>query len=364
MSLENLYQRKNAISRVLTAENFLGEKGSACMATPETTLHPDSAYAARELGVKWKMSPCIVLDAGATIKLMDHDGPGVIRHMWFTMRSGEFFRNIILRIYWDGEETPSVECPIGDFFCNSWNTQQLIYAQPINCNPYGGFNCFFPMPFRSHACITVTNESTKPEPAFFYTIDYSLEEVAEDALYFHAQWRRQNPVPLGKNYIVLDGVKGYGHYVGMFLAYQQNNGGWFGEGEIHMYIDGDTEYPTIAYTGTEDYFGGAWGFGKNHLSESFSAPYFGYQLVPPPGLTDTPALHRIPGARFTLYRFCVNDPVFFSKDLRIELQLLGWRSDQRLLQLQDDVASVVYWYQGEPHGAFPVLPSKNEREIV
>lgn len=97
-----------------------------------------------------------------------------------------------------------------------------------------------------------------------------------------------------------------------------------------MYIDGDTEYPTIAYTGTEDYFGGAWGFGKNHLSESFSAPYFGYQLVPPPGLTDTPALHRIPGARFTLYRFCVNDPVFFSKDLRIELQLLGWRSDQRL----------------------------------
>lgn len=364
MDLSKLYTPHKAVSRVLSAENYRGEKGKGCMATPETTLHPNSAHAARELGIGWKLSPCIPLRAGETALLMDHDGPGLIRHLWFTMRKGTFFRDIILRVYWDGEENPSVECPIGDFFCNAWNVQQLIYAQPINCNPYGGFNCFFPMPFRRHARITVTNDSPNDLDDFFYTIDYTEESVHEDALYFHAQWRRSNPVALGSTYTLVDGIKGRGHYVGCFIAYQQNNAGWFGEGELLMYVDGDRDHPSLAYTGTEDYFGGAWGFGKNHLSESFSAPYFGYQLVPPEGLSDNPSLHRIAGARFTMYRFCVLDPVFFEKDLRIELQLLGWRTEHRFLPLQDDVASVTYWYQDEPHNPHPVLPDRNYREII
>lgn len=361
--MSNIFRKSDAESRSLSGENFRGEKGKGGKATFETSLHQPSSNAARELGAGWKLSPCISLAAGETVAIMDNEGPGVIRHIWMTLDC-KMHRDIIIRMYWDGDENPSVECPVGDFFCNSWRQSQNILTQPINVNPYGGLNCFFPMPFKKHAKITVTNDASNELRSFYYTVNYTLETVSEEALYFHAQWRRTNPVPYGEFYTMLDGIQGQGQYVGTFMSWQQNNNDWWGEGEILMFMDGDDKYPTIIGTGTEDYFGGAWGFERNGFSESFTAPYFGYNDVQPqpkPGYT---GLNMRAGSRFTLYRFHICDPVFFKKDLKVQMQCIGWRSDGRFLPLQDDVASVVYWYQTLPHAPFPVFPNRNAREII
>jgi len=351
INLSNLFLKRDAESRSLSPENFRGEKGKGGMATPETTLHQGSAHCARELGQGWKVSPCMSIPAGQTATIMDNDGPGVIRHLWITL-DARFYRDVIMRIYWDGEETPSVESPVGDLLCCSWNQPQVIMALPINVNPRGGMNCFFPMPFRKHARVAVENQSPNELPHFFYTINYTLEHVPDDALYFHAQWRRANPLEYGTDYVMIDGVKGQGQYVGAFMAWQQNNAGWWGEGEIKMFLDGDGPFPTICGTGTEDYFGGAWGFG----GEEYSSPYMGFrQVVKKSGEV---------GARMTLYRFHVQDPVFFALDLKVTMQAIGWRSEGRYLPLQDDISSVVYWYQTEPHARFPQLPDRNAREII
>jgi hypothetical protein len=351
IDLSNIYMNRNAESRSLSAENFRGEKGKGGMATPETTFSPVSANCARELGQGWKLSPCMSIPAGDKKVIMDNDGPGVIRHIWITL-DPKFYRNIIVRMYWDGQENPSVECPVGDLMCNSWKTQQNVLAQPINVNPLGGMNCYFPMPFKKHAKITVENDSPEELGSFFYTINYTLEDVPEDALYFHAQWRRSNPLTYGEDYLMIDGVKGKGQYVGTFMSWQQNNAGWWGEGEIKMFIDGDTDFPTICGTGTEDYFGGAWGFGET----DYSAPYLGFLQVR--------GASQEPGTRMTMYRFHVLDPVFFSSDLRVTMQAIGWRSKGRFLPLQDDISSVVYWYQTLPTAPFPELPDRNFREII
>jgi len=344
INLSNLYRRRNAESRSLSAENPTGEKGKGAMADPK------GEGAARELGRGWKVAPCISLAAGETHTLMDHDGPGVIRHMWFTFNE-RFYRDVIIRIYWDGQKDPSVQSPLGDFLCNAWNCRQNILALPINVNPSGGMNIYFPMPFRKHARITVQNDSPNRLDGFFYTINYTLEPVADDALSFHAHWRRSNPVAYATEYVLAEGIRGQGQYVGTFMAWQQNNAGWWGEGEIKMYLDGDGAFPTICGTGTEDYFGGAWGFG-----DSFSAPYLGFrQAVKKSGEV---------GARMTLYRFHVQDPVFFQSDLKVTMQALGWRGEGRYLALQDDIASVAYWYQTLPHVPFPPVPDRNSREVI
>lgn len=345
VDLSNIYLKRNAESRSLSAENPTGEKGRGAIADPK------GEGAARELGQGWKVRPCLAISAGETVTLMDNEGPGVIRHMWFTL-GPQFYRNIIIRIYWDGQDTPSVEGPIGDIFCNSWACGQNVLALPINVNPLCGMNIYFPMPFKKHAKITVENDSPHDLGSLFYAINYTLEEVDNDALYFHGHWRRSNPLEYGKEYQILDGVKGQGQYVGTFMAWQQNNTGWWGEGEIKMFIDGDLEFPTICGTGTEDYFGGAWGFNK----ESFSAPYLGFIQVSKQS--------EEAGARMTLYRFHIQDPVFFKSDLKVTMQALGWRSDTRFLPLQDDISSVAYWYQTLPHAPLPPLPDRNAREIV
>jgi hypothetical protein len=350
IDLSNLYLRRAAVSRSISAENPEGTPGGGAHATAETTLNPPSARHARELGPGWKMSPCRPLPARSTVTLMDHEGPGVIRHIWITLDPA-FYRNVVLRMYWEHAEHPSIECPIGDFFCCSWNDRQKILAQPVNVNPRGGMNLYFPMPFRERVRITVENQATEDLPHFFYTINFTLEPVSEDALYFHAHWRRENPLPLREDYVMLDGVRGQGQYVGAFMAWQQNGTGWWGEGEIKMYLDADDAYPTICGTGTEDYFGGAWCFGEN-----YSAPYLGYQLVS--------GEESHPGARMTMYRFHVLDPVFFRQSLRVTMQALGWQSESRYLPLQDDIASVVYWYQTLPHMPFPPLPDRDARTII
>ena len=342
--LSNIFVKRNAESRSLSAENPTGAKAKGAMADPE------GVGAARELGIGWKVRPCLTLKAGETTTLMDNEGPGFIRHMWFTF-SEKFYRNVIIRIFWDGDDKPSVESPLGDFLCNSWNCRQNVVAMPINVNPSGGMNIYFPMPFRKHAKITVQNDSPNDLGGFFYTINYTLEPVAQDALYFHAQWRRSNPLTYGTEYLMAEGVEGQGQYVGTFMAWQQNSAGWWGEGEIKMFLDGDKEHPTICGTGTEDYFGGAWCFGAD-----FTAPYLGFLQVR--------GKSGDVGTRMTLYRFHVLDPVYFKSDLKVTMQALGWRSEGRFLPLQDDISSVVYWYQTLPHAPLPVLPDQNGREII
>ena len=295
------------------------------------------------------MRPAIIVPPGSTATLMDVDGPGVIQHIWITLDASRY-RDLILRMYWDGETEPSVECPVGDFFCNGWKTRVNVFSLPINVNSSGGFNSYFPMPLRKHARITIENRGIEDSGALFYAINYALTPVEPDDAYFHAQFRRTNPLTYKDDYVILDGVRGTGQYVGTYMAWQQNSAGWWGEGEFKVFLDGDTEFPTICGTGTEDYFGGAWCFGAN-----YSAPFLGYPL----GSCD-----RKPGNRHGLYRFHIMDPIRFTSEIRVTMQALGWRSERRFLPLQDDIASVAYWYQTEPHQAFPKLGDRDALEVI
>ena len=359
LGLGNISKLSSAKTRSITAENVYGEKGRGGMADVSETPQADVVKigqrwdgpnaCARDLGQTWKVRPCLNLPAGETTTLMDIDGPGCIQHIWITT-DHKRFRDLILRLYWDGEETPSVECPVGDFFCNGFNQRANVLALPINVNPSGGFNSYFPMPFRGHARMTVENRAPEKVDGFFYAINYALTDVAPDEAYFHAQFRRTNPLPYMEDYVLLDSVRGQGQYVGTYLAWQQNNSGWWGEGEIKFFLDGDQDFPTICGTGTEDYFGGAWGF-----DQTYSAPFLGYPL----GDCSQKA-----GNRHGLYRFHIMDPLRFDTDLRVTMQALGWRSEGRYLPLQDDIASVAYWYQAEPHGPFPQLPERDRLEVI
>lgn len=359
MGLGNIMKLSNAQTRSITAENVYGEKGKGGMARVSDTPQPEvkkigqvwgaANPCSRDLGRGWKVRPCITVPAGKTTTLMDVKGPGVIQHIWITV-GGNHYRDLNVRMYWDGEKSPSVECPIGDFFCNGFKTRANVLAMPINVNPSGGFNCYFPMPFRKRARITVENRSPGDIGGFFYASNYALTKVDEDDAYFHAQFRRTNPLPYKEDYVILDDIKGKGQFVGTYMAWQQNSSGWWGEGEIKIFLDGDSKFPTICGTGTEDYFGGAWCFG-----ETYSAPYMGYPL----GNCDGK-----PGNRHGLYRFHILDPVRFGEDLKITMQAIGWRSEGRYLPLQDDISSVAYWYQSEPHKRFPALGDRDALEVI
>ncbi len=361
MNLGNLSRLSNARTRSISAENLNGAKGAGGMATDGI-----SAFAARELGQGWKINPCIAIDGGATATLAEIDGPGAIQHIWMTTFP-RYWRSLLLRFYWDGEETPSVEVPLGDFFCNGWGVHSYVDSQPVAVNPAGAFNSYWEMPFRQRARITVENLSPDKCELFFFQISYTLTEVPDDCAYFHAQWRRSNPVPYREVHTLLDGVKGEGQYVGTYLAWGANNNGWWGEGEIKFYLDGDSDWPTICGTGTEDYFGGAWCFVEDLSKDpktykTYSTAFLGFhQWVQPDGGWNSQT-------RFGLYRWHVMDPIRFERDLRVTIQALGWRSvlegKMRYLALQDDIASTSFWYQTEPHAPFPPTPSYNDFEVI
>ncbi len=351
MNLGNLSLMSNAKSRSISAENFTGEKGKGGMATEGT-----GAECARELGRGYKISPCVKIPVGTTFSVADIEGPGAIQQIWMTIHPSQW-RSMILRMYWDDSENPSVETPLGDFFCSGWCQRSQVSSLPVAVNPAGGFNCYWEMPFRKRARITVENTGHE-DGRLFFQVNYSLTEVPEDAAYFHAQWRRSNPLEYAKDHVILDGVKGKGHYVGTYLAWGVNNNGWWGEGEIKFFMDGD-EWPTIVGTGTEDYFGGAWNF-EHPQGEygQFTNLYTGMsQVIKPDGLYKSQQ-------RFSLYRWHITDPIRFEKDLRVTIQALGWRSQHRYLPLQDDISSTAFWYQTIPHAAFPKMPGINAREVI
>ncbi len=315
------------------------------------------ANAARDLGQGWKISPSIKIAAGTTVTLADINGPGAIQHIWMTPTNN--WRHSILKFYWDESKNPSVECPVGDFFACGWNKYAQVSSLPVCVNPGSAFNCYWEMPFRKNCKITLTNLSDD-ETVLFYQIDYTLTDIPDDAAYFHAQFRRINPLPNKQIYSILDNVEGKGQYVGTYLAWGVHHDGWWGEGEVKFYLD-DDEFPTICTTGLEDYFGGSYNFdvGKeNGGYKEFTTPYTGMpQVIRPDGLYQSQM-------RFGLYRWHIMDPIRFQKNLKVTVQALGWRKDRRYLPRQDDIASVAYWYQTLPAKAFPGLPDRDELDIT
>jgi hypothetical protein len=353
MHLGNLARLSRARTRSISPENFTGEKGKGGMATDGT-----GAACARDLGVGWKISPSIRIAPGETRTLADVHGSGAIQHIWMTLTG--HWRHSILRIYWDDQETPSVECPAGDFFACGWGQYARISSLAVCVNPGSAFNCYWEMPYRSGFRMTMTNIAAQ-EMTLYYQITFTETDIPDDLAYFHAQFRRVNPLPYKQVYTILDGVQGQGQYVGAYMAWGVNNNGWWGEGEIKFYIDGDDEYPTICGTGTEDYFCGSYNFdvGKDQGGyREFTTPYSGLaQVIRPDGLYRSQM-------RFGMYRWHITDPIRFERDLRVTIQALGWRSGGRYLPLQDDIASVAYWYQTLPTASFPPLPDADYLEVI
>ncbi len=301
---------------------------------------------------------------GASFTVLDTDGPGIVSHIWFTIAHNEPYslKRIVLRIYWDGEQTPSVEAPIGDFFglglgeYHSWQSEMLSVGSDKS------LNSFFPMPFRHHARITVTNEGQQPIAALYYNIDYrtGLQPLPSDTVYFHAQYRQAQPnhgwtntwatngdpavnaksnLDGKDNYVWME-AKGHGQYVGVTMSVLQNQDGWWGEGDDMFFIDGAAA-PSIVGTGSEDYFLGAWDFGGKPFSyQLYGAPVVGQELA---------------GSRSSVYRFHLDSPIPFASSFKATIE--HGHANAR----SDNFYSVAYWYQAEPHTPFPQLPPVEQR---
>jgi len=369
MNMGNLSRLSDAETRSISAENVDGVKGGG-------GKHIDPNHGpSKNLGQGWKVRPCATVAAGETLVLADIEGPGAIQQIWMTSTGN--YRFTILRFYWDEEKTPSVEVPIADFFASAYTRFDVfrpINSLPVCVNPGNAFNCYWEMPFRKRCRITLENIG-HAAMTIFYQINYTLTQVPDDAAYFHAQFRRTNPLPYKDVYTIVDGIQGKGQYVGTYMAWQVNNNGWWGEGEVKFYMDGDLPkgkvgrnvrehggncFPTICGTGTEDYFCGSYNFENKETKQyqEFTTLYAGLPHVVRPDGTYTS------NTRFSLYRWHVMDPIRFTKNFAATLQALGWRADDRYLAQQDDIASVAFWYQAEPHAPFPSLPERDALEVI
>ncbi len=353
MHLADLTKKWERKARSISPENLTGQPGMG----GRTPLEDGTAREeARDLGFGWKVNPYVDVQPGETFVMADIQGSGIISHIWLTP-TGKW-RSSILRMYWDGQQKPSVECPVGDFFCAGWQEYVPINSMSVCVNPGSAFNCYWEMPFTRQARITLENRGEQPM-RLYYQIDYCLCDVPEDTLYFHAQFHRVNPLPYKEVYTLVDGIAGKGQFVGVYMAWGVNNNRWWGEGEIKFFIDDDDEFPTICGTGTEDYFCGSYNFENKRTREyeAFSTQYAGFHHV------QTDKVYQCQ-MRFGMYRWHITDPVYFDTRLRVTMQALGWRDGHRYLPLQDDIASVAYWYQTLPAADFPPLPDQDYLEVI
>ncbi|TAK23087.1 MAG: DUF2961 domain-containing protein [Chloroflexota bacterium] len=356
--LSGLPFQAGVVTRMLTPENPTGAKGAAAPWAPNPD-DPHLAFSrpAIDLGKGWKVRPFIGLKSGETVTIADIAGPGSIAQMWMTSDLTEF-RALVLRMYWDGEVNPSVEVPLGDFFAMGHDAApHTVTSMPVTVAPLRGLNSYWPMPFRKHARITISNEGPIDARIFTYSIVYRLQAIPDDAAYFHAQWRRGLTKREYPEHTIVDGISGRGVYVGTYLAWSALSRGWWGEGEVKFFIDGDNDLATLCSTGTEDYFGGAWCFyrdlANDRREQEFSSPFLGLPLA----RIDDPRGPRL----FSLYRWHILDAIGFTRDLRVTIQTLGWWPDRKYEPLTDDIASTAYWYQAEPHAPFPTLPPVSAR---
>ena len=301
---------------------------------------------------------------GDALTILDESGPAIITHIWIGLGSSERYhlKKLVLRMYWDDETSASVEAPLGDFFGLGLGDYFQFESIPLVVAPDKGLNCFFPMPFRKRARITITNEGKEDVDSFYFNIDYQAlnKDLPADTMYFHAQYRQATPakgwtnqwesndtpaVTAKKNldgennYVWLE-ASGQGHFVGVTMSILQNQDGWWGEGDDMFFVDGE-KHPSINGTGSEDYFLGAWDFGDHPFSYAlFGAPVKGAELA---------------GSRSSVYRFHLDSPIPFTKSLKATIE--HGHANHR----SDNYFSVAYWYQKEPHAAFPPLPAVEQR---
>lgn len=358
VNLGNLSRLSDAKTRSISPENFSGGKGKGGMADPRKEKGQrnvaNAANEARDLGTGWKVNPFVIINPGETFTLAEIEGPGAIQHIWMTPTGNWQFS--ILRVYWDDEKEPSVEAPVGAFFGMAWNEYAPLNSLAMTVNPGSAFNSYWKMPFRRKCRITMENLNDAEAMRLYYQIDYTLTDVGQDEGYFHAQYRRTNP-NLSSLHTIIDGVKGKGQYVGTYMAIGVRNNGWWGEGEIKFFLDGDKDYATIVGTGTEDYFCGSYNFDRQGKFTEYSTAYAGlHQVIRPDGTYKSQE-------RFGMYRWHITDPIRFDKDLKVTIQDLGWRHGGRYLPQQSDIITVAYWYQREPHARFPKLPSRDVMEV-
>ena len=293
------------------------------------------------------------IPSGGTLTLADLTGPGKIAHIWFTIADSEKFygKKLVLRMYWDGETSPSVESPLNDFFIEGHGMDYPVDSMPIRVTSEGrARNCYFAMPFKKSAKIEVTNEGKETAGAFYYYIDWQkMESLPKHTAYFHAMYRQQFPCVVGRDYLILD-AQGKGQFVGCNLSVRCREEGWWGEGDDRFYIDGEAE-PSLRGTGSEDYFCDGWGL------RQMDGLFYGCPLME--------GWDKV-GARTTAYRFHVQDPVPFTKSLIVTIEHKGahkfadghWSGFEERF---DDFSSVAYWYQTEPHAPFSAFPTVEER---
>lgn len=357
--LSAMYALDSGRSRSICAENKTGAKGQG-------------GKAASNLGPSRKGSPCITLLPNQENVLAEIHSAGIINHIWITLpdRTNDadcfILRDLILKMYWDGEETPSVESPIGDFFCLGFGTTYQVNSQLVVVNPNRGMNCYFQMPFRKSAKIVIESQHPRNVNACYFQIDYcEYDSLPEDIGYFHAKFNREKITTLKKDYTIIDNIKGKGQYIGTFMSIATLERYWWGEGEMKFYLDGDREYPTICGTGTEDYFGGAFSFARYEngktIETNYNSLYLGYPYYSNHDDMVTNQYHNddsVPMRCF--YRWHVLDPIKFHEDLRLTVQQIG-AGHKGLFERQDDYSSVAYWYQSEPHNKFDALPCREDR---
>jgi hypothetical protein len=333
-------------TRQASAENPTGAKGMGARRDPDPS-DPDLVYSAPSmvLGRGWKVRPYVPLPAGQELVLADVEGPGVITQLFLTSDAPRL-RSLVLRAWWDDESSPAIQAPMGHLFGIGHDIPGVTYASAVvTVAPERGCNAWWPMPFQRHARLTLTNEGTEDVRIVAWRVTWQERDIPDGVGRFHARFRETRTGTDHPEHTILEDVHGRGSYVGTSLALNALQPGWWGEGEVKVYLDGDTEFPTIVDNGIEDYFGGAWGFGRDLLppdadgsrrERAFVSPYLGCPVVSEPD----EAVRR-----FSLYRWHVPDPIGFDEDIRVTVQALGWGEDGRYVIRSDDYASVAYWYQ-------------------
>lgn len=348
MTLRALPRELGIPTRQASAENPTGAKGMGARRDPDPT-DADLVYSAPALalGRGWKVRPYVPLPAGQELVLADISGPGIITQLFLTSDAPQL-RSLVLRAWWDGESSASVEAPMGDFFGIGHDVPGVTYTSAVvTVAPERGCNAWWPMPFRRHAKLTLTNDGVEDVRIVAWRVTWQERDVPEGVGLFHARFRETRTGLHRPEHIVLEDVHGRGTYVGTSLALTALSPGWWGEGEVKVYLDGDADFPSIVDNGTEDYFGGAWGFGRDLLppdadglrrERPFASAYLGCPLVSEP---------EDPIRRFSLYRWHVLDPIGFEQDIRVTVQALGWGDDGRYAIRSDHYATVAYWYQAD-----------------
>lgn len=313
------------ISRSISFENPTGEPGSG-------------GKAESNLGVGRKGAPRKMIQPGETVQLCDIKGPGMIRHIWMTTENDpKNLRSCVVRAWWDGQEHPSIECPLGDFMGMAHGKIMGHQTAVHSLGERAGMNIWLPMPFVSRARFTFTNEGDKEIP-LYYSIDYTLgDDISRDAGRLHVLFRRENPTTLKEDFELLPHRTGRGRFVGSVIGIRSLEEGWWGEGEIKVYMDGDTDWPTIVGTGSEDYVGLSW------------------------GIQQTPYLYNgcsLDQKNFvTMHRWHLPDPIYWQKEVRITIQQIGWKKSTSLFERQDDWSAATFWYEAVPSEPLPPFPN-------